>query len=101
MPKLQVEIKKLVLKLGNREIELTFEEAKKLSVALNDLFGDKTVYVYPTPPIYIDSYRPYWVYGGSSGDPVPDNDHQIWCDSAGNKLQMNFIGGSQTLNLSL
>lgn len=57
------ELKKIVLQIGEKEIELTPDEAKELKKVLGDLFGeDKTVFV-PNPyPVY-PYYRPYFTWG--------------------------------------
>ncbi len=66
----KAEIKNIVLDLGGKEVVLTFDQAKKLSELLGEMFGEKTNY-YPHPyPILVDRIRPYWNY------PEP-----IWCDS--------------------
>lgn len=63
-------IEKLTLKVGNKTIELSTEEAKQLKEALSELFGETIRYV-PSQPIVIDRWReryPWWpniVYGTS------------------------------------
>jgi hypothetical protein len=57
----KAEIKKIVLELGDQEIELSLEQANKLHSLLEELFGKKTEYVI-TSPIIIDHQRPYWDY---------------------------------------
>jgi hypothetical protein len=52
----EVSIKKMIIQLGDRDIELKMEEAKKLQAALNELFGKEVV-----KEIHHDRYRyPYW-----------------------------------------
>lgn len=66
----KAEIKKVVLKINDKEISLTVEEAKKLKELLGTLFGgdiikiekEKEYIPYPQPypvPYYP---RPYWDY---------------------------------------
>ncbi len=54
---MKCKIAKIVLKLGDKTIELSPEEARELRNALSDLIGEKQVwpwYPYPTP------YYPTW-----------------------------------------
>ena len=54
-------LKKLILEIGKKEIELTEKEARQLKDALADLFGSKeTVYV----PQIVERWRdsPWWPY---------------------------------------
>lgn len=61
MKKNKVEISKINIKIGDKEIPLTLEEAQELRQILDDTFGQKMV-VYPSTPIYIERPRPwrYW-----------------------------------------
>lgn len=62
----KVEISKINIKIGDKEIPLTLEEAQELRQILDETFGQKMV-VYPSPPIYIE--RPYprpWRYWDTS-----------------------------------
>lgn len=68
----KVEVSKIVVKMGKKEVELSLAEAKELQELLNDTFGKKeTVYI-PGSPIYIERPYirpyPYWTvtYGNSS-----------------------------------
>ena len=54
----QVEISKINIKIGTKEIPLTLSEAQELQQILNDTFG-KTV-VIPSSPIVIE--RPVYPY---------------------------------------
>jgi len=56
----KAEIKKIVLDLGEKEVELTLEQAKKLNSLLGEVFDEKTSY--PSYPIVIERRRPYWWY---------------------------------------
>uniref|UniRef100_A0A6M3L7H4 Uncharacterized protein n=1 Tax=viral metagenome TaxID=1070528 RepID=A0A6M3L7H4_9ZZZZ len=57
MPKSEsVEITKIKLNLGGKEIELTVEQARNLKKSLDDLFGKEIV-----REIYRNS-SPYWYY---------------------------------------
>jgi len=59
-----VELKKLVLKIGEKTIELSPEEAKELKTILAEMFGaDRTVYVdrwWPSFPHYEPYVLPHW-----------------------------------------
>ena len=72
-------INKLVLQLGDKEVELTMPQAKELHAALNELFNKEPevqrdhYYYYPTRPLHVG---PYW-------NPYHDT---IWCSSSGNVI---------------
>ena len=57
----KVQVSKIVVKMGDKEVELSLAEAKELQELLNETFGTKeTVYI-PSQPIYVE--RPYrWTY---------------------------------------
>lgn len=57
----KVEISKINIRIGDKEIPLTLEEAQELRQILDETFGQKTVF-YPSTPIYIERPRPwrYW-----------------------------------------
>ena len=56
-----VKVEKIVIKIGDKEVEYTLEEAKKLQELLNNLLGNKeTIYV-PVYPTYPQPY-PYYSY---------------------------------------
>jgi hypothetical protein len=60
-------IKKIVLDLGGKEIELTLEQAKTLFGALEELVGPKATF----SPIYIERpNRWWWIYPQPTYDPV-------------------------------
>lgn len=64
----KIEITKLVLKIGNREIELTPEEARDLKYKLEEILApvqSHTIYVYPSYP-QLNTW-PRITYYGSSG----------------------------------
>lgn len=55
-----MELKKLVLEVGKKTIELTPTEARELKAILTDLFGgEKTVFVPQVIKEIVDR-RPYW-----------------------------------------
>jgi len=60
-------VTKIVLEVGNKEIELTVKEAKELKCVLSDLFGKEVQFV-PSAPTIIERnrypYRPYEVWSG-------------------------------------
>jgi len=67
MAKSKVEISKVNIKIGDKEIELSLAEAKELGEILNETFGAK-LEIQPAPIInlpYIQPYvypRPMWQY---------------------------------------
>jgi len=65
------EIKKIVLEIGDKEIELTPDEAKELKDVLNNLFGEKDIVYIPKPyPVY-HPYPHWWVrYPDRIGDEI-------------------------------
>lgn len=57
----KAEIKKIVLDLGGKEIELSLDQAKKLNTLLGEMFG-LPVQSIPVSPIIIERERPWWIY---------------------------------------
>jgi len=57
-------IKELKLQLGEKEVSLTMDEAKKLREALDELFGKEVV-----KEVYYYDQRPFWQWWPST-----------WCD---------------------
>lgn len=61
----KMEISKIVVKMGKKEVDLSVEDARKLFRLLEEMFGEKIV--------HHDHYYPYWRYPsltwycGSSG----------------------------------
>ncbi len=60
----QVEIKKIVIRIGDKEASLTLEDAKALRDVLDAMFGEKKEYVgypYVVPTIpYVPYVQPTW-----------------------------------------
>jgi hypothetical protein len=94
MAKEKVEIDRIVIKVGKRELTFSVEEAKNLKELLNDLFGETIKYIegpVKTVPIWIE--RPYywdhrpWVVGAGTGtgDYIGDPPYTITCEWAGTK----------------
>ena len=91
----KAEIKKIVLDLGNKEIELTIGQAKKLNAALGEMFDEKTVYVdRQTWPIVIERHRPYWIYSEPQWTYSPNT-------GTASNYQMSYTGETQTMSLSI
>jgi len=64
----KMEIKKIVLKLNDKEVSLTIEEAKKLKELLGELFGKDIIKeIVKEEHHYHDNYRPYWVWNQPYG----------------------------------
>ena len=57
----KAEIKRIILDLGGKEIELSLDQAKRLNKLLQEMFG-VPVQSIPTYPIIIERSRPYWEY---------------------------------------
>ena len=103
MPKDKAIIKKIILDLGDKEIELTVEQAKKLTTALDEMFGEKIAYTYPRAPIIIERYPPYtfyWSYTSGNADPGPDLTPEVWCGNiGGTAIEMSFSNEILTVSL--
>jgi len=101
----KVEIKKIVLKVGDEEISLTPENAKKMKELLDELFG-KTV-------IREDHHHHHHDYIYHDWMPIkwyPDNPYPTWTavspnysseSSIGNNLGVSATFDSNTLMLSI
>ncbi len=69
----QVEIKKIVIRIGDKEASLTLEDAKALRDVLDAMFGEKKEYVgypYVVPTIpYVPYVQPTWrwYWSGTNG----------------------------------
>lgn len=63
----KVEISRINIQIGDREISLTLDEARQLRDKLNDALG-KTEWIVTMPvnPPYPPKNVPYWRYDGSS-----------------------------------
>ncbi len=62
-----VEIKKVIIKVGDHEFALSLEEARGLKRILEDMFGgERTVYV-PSYPYPVPYYQPWVVTYTTSG----------------------------------
>ena len=86
-------IKKIVLNLGKKQVELTPGQAKKLKEALDEMFGEKVV-----KEIHHHDYwrwRPYW-WDISSDTISPKPDYTIWSSDSCNAQFSN-----ETMTLSL
>ena len=63
---MKAKIKKFVIRLGKKEIELSPKEAEKLHSELDEIYGDNTKemiqYVPHTYPVIFDRPYPYWYY---------------------------------------
>ena len=68
----KVEISKVTLKVGGKDIELTLEQARELKDVLGELFPEKANPLGPIQPILIE---PCW--------PRPWEQWQTWCSGTG------------------
>jgi hypothetical protein len=48
----EVEISKIIIKIGKKEIKLSLEEARELQATLDDTLGTKETFIIPTYPVY-------------------------------------------------
>jgi len=72
------EVKKIVLKIDDKEVSLTPEQVKKLKELLNDLFGKEIIKVV-TQEIHHDHYNyPIWRY---YEPPYIPNGTVVYCSS--------------------
>lgn len=72
----EVKGSKITLEIGDKTLELTVEEAKKLQDSLNNLFQDRIVYEkYPYLKIPLPSYPAHPTGPGDYPLPV------IWCQA--------------------
>jgi len=75
----KIEIQKIVIQIGKKEVSLTIEEAKELQNILDQTFGKKeTVYI-PSYPIIIEKpiYPPYRWWQVE----YEDNSRTMWCSN--------------------
>lgn len=87
-------IKKMVIELGGKDVELTMAQARELKEALDELFGEKVREIvrpqpYPVPEPYpvIPWRRPYWPWR-----------EPIWISRMGSKFSIDS-GGSMRCQL--
>jgi hypothetical protein len=72
----KIKVSKIVLKVGDKTVELTLEQAKEMQQILSDLFKD-TPLTSPAP-IYID--RPVYIpYRDNTTPAYPFWQPQFWC----------------------
>lgn len=69
-------IKKMVIELNGKDIELTMEQARELHAALNELFEEKERVV--PYPVYRRPYvwpwrEPYWLYSSGAKATLSDS----------------------------
>jgi len=79
----KAEIKKIVLDLGGKEVNLSLDQAKKVSEILGEMFGKKEIATYP---IYVEKYKPYWTYPSYN-----------WCD---NNVQCSYTTTDASMKIS-
>ena len=79
----KAEIKKIVLDLGDKDIELNINQAKKLHTLLDEIFGEKISASPYSPPIIIEKRIPYWEYP-----------YTVW---SSNKYQLSYQQDSSAL----
>lgn len=78
----QVELRKLVLKIGEKTIELSPDEAKELKTILADMFGgERTVWLdrwWPTWPLTNPYVTPHWTLTTGA---TPDGTGTFYCSA--------------------
>jgi hypothetical protein len=88
-------IKKMVLQLGGKEVELSIDEAKKLHEALNELFERKVITV--ERHIHTDYHYPWTWTWSPTVLPTTVDPYKITCGSG---LSASYDSGNRTLMLS-
>ncbi len=84
----KVEIKKMILTLGDKDITLSIDQAKKLYSALEEIFKEKVVHEYHYDRWYWNPYRPIYstsIYAGG-------------LNQTGNTQSMGNLNGYVTSN---
>ena len=84
----KAEIKKIVLDLGDKEVEISPKQARKLHQLLDEMYGTKDITI-PAPIIIRDKYYPYWEY------PTP-----TWY-SKDSSVNIQYMANSNTAKISL
>ena len=94
----EMEIKKIVLKLNDKEVSLTIDEAKKLKELLSELFGKDIIKeVVKEEHHYHDHYRPYWYYN----EPYWSSNTVLWSSNTSSLANaVNYASTSGTLTLN-
>ena len=94
-------IKKLTLQIGEKEIELTQEEAKQLKEALNDLFGKpvETIVKHEYVPSWRRYWEPYWWGTAIGGGGLVGSTTYLagsGCVGASNNMKVNALSEKPT-----
>lgn len=105
----QTKIKKLVIELGGKDVELTLAQAKELQAALNELFEERVVQKvklvpqpFPVPdpyPIYPRPWRPYrpwhepWITWSGESPLYKTTTGAQFSLGSGNSLRCQLTGG--------
>lgn len=90
----KTEIKKIVLQLGKKDIELTVEECKKLKDLLSELFGRDVVKEVVKEIHHGYPYRWYWNYPQWNGDIV-------YCSGvSGDSAKLDFQNATLTCSVA-
>ena len=58
---MSAKIEKIVLNIGDKEIDLSLDEAKELKSILNKLFGTKETVIWRDRDVYIPRPYPVWI----------------------------------------
>ena len=91
-------IKKIVLDLGKKQVELTPEQARKLKEALDEMFGQKVVRIEDHHHYHDRWYwRPYWYCDTYISK--PDNTGIVWTSGNSNTSAM-YSNETMTLKLT-
>lgn len=76
----KVEISKVTLKVGGKDIELTLDQARELKNVLEELFPNRGIPFTPIQPILIE---PSYI-------PRPWQQWETWCDMGNYKINCKF-----------
>ena len=78
---MSTEIKKIIIRMGKKDVELTLDEAKELKTLLNDTFGRETKVVERI--IERDTYRHWRPYYWPSITVAPSPETTPWTVTSG------------------
>ena len=67
-----VEIKKVIIKIGKNEFTISLEEARALKQILEDMFGERTIYV-PSYTYTLPQHQPWALYTTRDSHVIDDS----------------------------
>lgn len=91
-------IKKIVLDLGRKQVELTPEQCKKLKAALDEMFGKEVVREVHHHDYW--PYRWYWYWDRSPICDFPGTTTIVYGDSGNNNVSASYSNNTITLKVA-